>query len=473
MTKVITSNIPSRLDRLPWCPWHTLIVFALGVTWLLDGLEVCIVGAIGPMLMNSRALGLTESQLGLTATAYLVGTVAGAFFFSYLTDRQGRKKWFLVTLWLYLISTLLAAAAWDFTSFMIFRFFAGAGIGGEYAAVNSAIDELIPARSRGQTDLAINGSWWLGTLAGAILSVVLLNSAFIPVEIGWRLCFAFGAVLGVAIVFVRRWVPESPRWLIVHGRADEAEAIVTGVEATALRNRSLENSPSHTVATITVGSHASLPSMARQLFKVYPKRTFLGLTLMITQSILYNAIFFTYGLVLTKFYDVSAEKVGLYIIPFAISNFLGPLLLGRFFDTVGRRIMIGSTYAISAVLLGIISWLFLDNSLTAFELAIGWSVIFFFASAGASSAYLTVSEIFPLEIRAMAIAFFFIAAQGVASLSPWIFSMLIQESRYDLFLGNFCAATMMLFGAVVAYAYGVDAERKSLEEVARPLSWNE
>lgn len=467
----LITNIPQRLDRLPWSRWHRLIVVALGITWILDGLEVTIVGALAPVLTLPTTLGLTESQVGLTASAYLAGSVTGAIVFSYLADRQGRKRWFLITLVLYLTATVLSAFSWDLWSFLCFRFLAGAGIGGEYSAINSAIDELIPARARGQTDLAINGSWWIGTAAGALISIPLLDSHIVPEWLGWRLCFGLGGVLGLGILLIRRLVPESPRWLMTHGRLHEAEAIVESIEEQVTQDKRLGPFPEpEGSVTIHTNAQATFKTVIQQLVKVYPTRTVLGVTLMVTQSVLYNAIFFTYALVLTKFYGVSASQIGLYIIPFAIGNFLGPLLLGRFFDTVGRKPMIALTYTTSGLLLALTGYLFWKGYLTPITQTVAWSIIFFFASAGASSAYLTVSEIFPLEIRAMAIAVFFVVGQGAGVLAPWFFSMLIQESAASVFYGDLVGAALMLLGAVVALVFGVKAEQKPLEALAGPIS---
>ena len=467
----ISTNIPQRLDRLPWSRWHWLIVTALGITWILDGLEVSIVGALGPVLTHPATLHLTESQVGLTASAYLTGAVTGAFVFSYLTDRQGRKKWFMITLVLYLVATVLTAFSWDLWSFMFFRFFTGAGIGGEYAAINSAIDELIPARSRGHTDLAINGSWWLGSAAGALLTLLLLNPNLIPEPLGWRLCFAFGAILGLCIIIVRRIVPESPRWLMTHGQVHEAEAIVQAIEAKVSRDEGLATLPD-AQGSITVHrrGHATFRTVIHELFRSYPRRTVLGITLMVTQSFMYNALSFTYPFVLTKFYDVPSSTIGLYILPFAIGNFLGPLLLGRFFDTIGRKPMISFTYALSGILLAVTGYLFLHGYFSSLTQTLAWSIIFFFASAGASAAYLTVSEVFPMEIRAMAIAFFFIVGQGAGIVAPWLFGKLIETSVTSVFYGYLVGAGFMLVGAVVEIFLGVNAERRSLEHIATPLS---
>lgn len=466
----ITTNIPQRMDRLPWSRWHWLVVGALGVTWLLDGLEVSIVASLGPTLTHPDTLHLTQSEVGLTASAYLAGSVLGALIFSYLTDRQGRKKWFMITLALYLTATVLTAFSWDLMSFMFFRFLTGAGIGGEYVAINSAIDELIPARNRGHTDLAINGTWWLGSAAGALLTLLLLNPAIVPESIGWRLCFVFGAVLGVAIILVRRIVPESPRWLMTHGRVPDAEAIVSAIEQQAVQEHRAPLPTPHGTLTVHARPHATIATVARELFQSYPRRTVLGIGLMVTQSFMYNAVSFTYPLLLTKYYAVPSADIGLYILPFALGNFLGPLLLGRFFDTVGRKPMISFTYGMAGILLTLAGYLFWQGSLTLSTHMVIWSSIFFFASAGASAAYLTVSEIFPMEIRAMAIAFFFIVAQGAGVAAPWIYGMLIETSVTSVFYGYLLGGGMMILGAIIELWLGVKAEGRSLEELATPLS---
>ena len=466
----LTTSIPQRLDRLPWSRWHWRIVGALGVTWLLDGLEVSIVAALGPMLTHPETLHLTHAEVGLTASAYLAGSVAGALFFSYLTDRQGRKKWFMITLALYLTATVLTAFSWDLMSFMVFRFFTGAGIGGEYAAINSAIDELIPARSRGHTDLAVNGTWWLGSAAGALLTLLVLNPTIFSEAIGWRLCFVFGAVLGVAIIIVRRVIPESPRWLMTHGRVRDAEAVVSEIERQVSQDHGTTLAEPDGHLTIHPYPHATVMTVARELFRSYPRRTVLGIGLMVTQSFMYNAVSFTYPLLLTKYYAVSSSDVGLYILPFAAGNFLGPLLLGRLFDTVGRKVMIGFTYGIAGILLSVAGYLFWISALTLSTQMLLWSLMFFFASAGASAAYLTVSEIFPMEIRAMAIAFFFIVAQGAGIAAPWLYGIMIETSATSVFYGYLLGGGMMLLGAVLELWLGVKAERQSLEQIAPPLS---
>jgi MFS family permease len=467
----ITTNIPQRMDRLPWSRWHWLVVTALGVTWLLDGLEVSIVAALGPVLTHTTTLHLTESEVGLTASAYLAGSVFGAIVFSYLTDRQGRKKWFMFTLLLYLVATVLTALSWNLWSFMLFRFLTGAGIGGEYAAINSAIDELIPARWRGRTNLAINGSWWLGAAVGALLIIVLLNPEIIPEFLGWRLCFGFGAVLGVSVVLLRRIIPESPRWLMTHRRIEDAEAVVSSIEDQVTRDHGLTSLPiAEGSIVVHVQPPVTLGTVARQLWTVYPRRTMLGIALMTTQSFMYNAISFTYPFVLTKFYEVPISSIGFFILPFALGNFLGPLLLGRFFDTVGRKPMITFTYAAAGCLLAVTGYLFVQGALTSVTQTLAWTCVFFFASAGASAAYLTVSEIFPLEIRAMAIAFFFVVAQGAGILAPWLYGKLIETSATSVFYGYLLGAGMMLVGAFVELFLGVKAEGRSLESIATPLS---
>src|SRR3954466_6135373 len=400
------TNIPSRMDRLPWSRWHWLVVFALGFVWILEGLEVTIVGSIGPTLQKA-SIHLSSFQVGLIGAFYVAGAVCGALFFGHLTDRWGRKKLFMITLAVYLVATVATAFSWNAISFFVFRFFAGAGIGGEYSAINSAIDELIPARVRGWVDLAINGSWWLGPAAGALLSLVFLDPDIFRIDLGWRLSFALGAILGIGVLITRRLLPESPRWLMLKGRVDEADEIVTGIE----RRVSAETGEELDEVTDTIEleprDSTSFREIGSVLFSRYRGRTVLGLTMMSAQAFAYNAVFFTYGLVLTTFMDVKPSHVGLYIVPFAIGNFLGPVLLGPLFDRVGRRVMLTLTHGLAAVIPPCPAILFQQQSLSATSLTILWCVVFFFASAAASAAYLTVSEVFPLEIRAMAIAFFY------------------------------------------------------------------
>lgn len=473
-TGTYVTDIPARLDRLPWSRWHWLVVVGLGITWILDGLEVTIVGSIASVLTEPNTLHLSDSQVGGAGTMYLIGAVTGALVFGHLADRIGRKRLFMITLGLYLVATVLTALSVNFVMFAVFRFFTGAGIGGEYSAINSAIDELIPARVRGWADLAINGSWWIGTAVGAALTVVLLNPALIPHPLGWRLCFGLGALLGVAILWLRRYVPESPRWLMIHGRFNEANAIVAEIEREVQRETGMQQLPPPSGPAIHIRPRGpvSIVHVARTMFKRYPTRSILGFALMVGQAFLYNAVFFTYALVLTRFYHVPSGSVGLYLIPFAIGNVLGPFTLGRLFDTIGRRPMITFTYVFSGALLALTGWLFLTGVLSAVTQTICWCVIFFFASAGASSAYLTVSEVFPLETRAMAIAFFYALGTLVGgAFAPWLFGALIQSGRpVNVFYGYILGAVLMIAAGLVELAFGVKAERLSLESIAQPLA---
>ena len=464
---IIETDVPARLDRLPWTRFHTLVVIALGITWVLDGLEVTIAGSIVGALRESPVLRFTEAEIGLVASAYLAGAVAGALLFGYLTDRFGRRKLFMVTLGLYLVATAATAFAWDFWSFALFRVLTGAGIGGEYAAINSAIQELIPARYRGRTDLAVNGSFWVGAALGAIGAVVLLQPGLLPPDWGWRAAFGIGATLGLAILVLRRWIPESPRWLMLHGRLPEADAVLAGIErrivGTADLERLREVCPRIRIAA---GRRTSIVRMIGAVLRDYPKRAVLGLVLMTAQAFFYNAIFFSYALVLGRFYGVPSQAIGWYMLPFALGNFLGPLILGPLFDTIGRKKMIAFTYAISGVLLAIVGLLFREAMLDAVTLTVCWSVIFFFASAAASSAYLTVSESFPLEARALAIAFFYAVGTGIGGVaSPWLFGMLVGSGeRGAVLLGYLFGAALMVGAAIVELAIGVNAERRSLEQ---------
>jgi MFS family permease len=469
--RVTHSTIPARLDALPWSRWHWRVVIALGITWILDGLEVTIVGSLGAVLQRPDTLALSGSDIGWTGSSYIAGAVLGALYFGRLADRLGRKKLFLITLAVYVAATVLTGFSFGFWSFAICRFLTGFGIGGEYAAINSAIDELIPARVRGQVDLAINGSFWLGAALGAGLSLVLLNPAYVGPQLGWRLAFGLGAVLGVAILLIRRFVPESPRWLITHGQAEQAEVEFAEIESEIVAQYGPLPPVTHTLDVVSRPS-PSWREIGEVLFLRYPRRAVLGFALMVSQAFFYNAIFFTYALVLTSFYHVPETRVGLYILPFAAGNLFGPILLGRFFDTIGRRIMIGLTYSVSALGLLATGYAFTQHWLTAGTQTLCWSAIFFVASAAASSAYLTVSEIFPLEMRAVAISVFY--ALGTAAggfFAPALFGVLIaSQSREAVFAGYGLGAALMLIAAVVAAVFGVDAERKSLEEVAEPLS---
>jgi MFS family permease len=469
---IVETDLPSRLDRLPWGRFHTLVVAALGITWILDGLEVTLAGSVAGALKESPVLQLSSTDIGFVGSAYLAGAVLGAVFFGWLTDRWGRKKLFFITLAVYMTATAATAFSWSLWSFALFRFLTGAGIGGEYTAINSTIQELVPARVRGWTDLVINGSFWVGAAVGAGATIVLLNPEVLGDDLGWRAAFLIGAALGIVIFFMRLWIPESPRWLVIHGRAREAEAIVTGIESSFVaQGHALSPGPFPKIR-LAARSHTPLWEVAATLFRTQRKRTLVGLSLMVAQAFFYNAIFFTYALVLTEFYGVPAASVGWYILPFAAGNFLGPVLLGRLFDTIGRRPMIASTYAISGLLLAATGYLFAEGHLSAGALTAAWMIIFFFASAAASAAYLTVSETFPLEIRALAIAFFYAVGTGTGGvIGPWLLGALIESgSRGRVFAGYLIGAVLMIIAAAIAGRWGVAAERKPLEHVAKPLA---
>jgi MFS family permease len=470
----VESRIPSRMDRLPWARWHWLVIAALGITWILDGLEVTIVGYIAGILVEpDSGLNLTEAQVGLAGGIYIAGACTGALFFSYLTDRFGRKRLFLITLAVYLVFSFLTAFSWNFWAFVVFRFMAGTGIGGEYSAIYSAVDELIPARYRGQVALAISGSYWIGAMMGSAVAILLLNPNFISQFYGWRVAFWLGAALGLCILLIRRYVPESPRWLLTHGRTEEAEETTEAIEE-QVREQTGRELPPVGGQPIVVEQRESIGFglIAKAMFQMYPKRTILGLTLMGSQAFLYNAIFFTYALVLTGFYGISASSVPYYIFPFALGNVLGPWLLGRLFDTIGRVPMISGCYFLTGGLMALTGYLFYVDILNAVTQTILWCIVFFFASAAASAGYLTVSEVFPMEIRAMAIALFYSIATALGGISgPIIFGQLIGTGNAtNLFIGYLIGAGLMILAAVVELVLGVRAEGQSLENVATPLT---
>jgi len=458
----VRSNVPPRLDRLDWSRWHARVIVALGITWILDGLEASLVANLGPALEDPRTLGLRAAQVGLASSAYLVGQVAGALVFGRLTDSYGRKRLFLVTLGLYLGATAASGAAPSFAAFLVLRFFAGAGIGGEYSAINSAIDELVPARLRGRVDLAINGSYWIGVGAGALLTLFLLDPARVPVALGWRFAFGLGAVLGLVILFVRREVPESPRWLLLHGRVDEADDTMTAIERAAGQGERERPAP----VELHVTGAASLRRLVETLVR-HKRRALLGVVLMLSQAFLYNAIFFSYGLVLHAFDGVAPDRVGLYMLPFATGNFAGPLVLGRLFDHWGRRAMIPATYAISGALLALTGVAFALGWLDATTQTLSWCAVFFFASAAASSAYLTVSELFGVDVRGMVIAIFYSCGTLAGAAAPLLFGRFVDSNdRWKLLEGYVIAAALMLAAAAVARVYGVASEGRSLEELS-------
>jgi MFS family permease len=472
---VVETSIPSRLDALPWSGFHTRVVVALGITWILDGLEVTLAGALSGALKQSPVLHFSNLDLGIANSAYLAGAVLGALGFGWLTDRIGRKKLFFITLAVYLSATAATALSWNIASYALFRFLTGAGIGGEYTAINSTIQELVPARYRGWTDLVINGSFWIGAAMGAVSAIILLDPALIGPDLGWRLAYLIGATIGLVVLFMRMWIPESPRWLMIHGRPDEAHAIVDGIERSVIGHQQHEGQAAFAKIRLRMRDHTPLSEVAHTLFSTYRQRALVGLVLMSAQAFFYNAIFFTFALVLTDFYGISADGVGWYILPFAAGNFLGPLLLGRLFDTLGRRTMIVLTYGVSGLLLALSGYLFSIGALSAQGQTIAWMVIFFFASPAASAAYLTVSETFPLEVRALAIAVFYAIGTGIGGVvGPALFGALIDTgSRTSVFAGYLLGSALMIAAALVAWRYAVAAERKSLEQIARPLAFME
>ncbi len=471
----IRSLIPARIDRLPWSRFHTRLVIALGVAWVLDGLEITIASNVGPDLTMRNTLNMSAGAVSDIAWWYLIGEVIGALFFGRLSDRLGRRNLFMVTLGVYLIGSGLTAVTPAGGYWFIFlyatRVIAGMGIGGEYAAINSAIDEMIPAKYRGRVDLAVNGTYWAGAILGTIVTLWALNH--ITAVWGWRIAFLAGPVLALIIIYVRRNLPESPRWQIMHGRQNQAEQSIREIEDDVAAtkgalppvdpSRELEIRPTEQIGYL---------ALLKVLFQHYPGRSVLGAALMITQSFLYNAIFFTYGLVLEFFFHVKATDTAYYFFAFAAGNLLGPLTLGRLFDTVGRRKMISSTYILSGVLLAITAELFRNGALNATTQTLCWSVIFFFASAGASAGYLPVSEVFPLEVRAKAIAVFFAIAQCFGAFGSHWYGHLIGtgNDRNTLFVGYLAGAGAMIIGGLTAIFFGVNAEGKPLEDVARPLS---
>jgi MFS family permease len=468
----IRTDIPQRLDRLPWSRFHLLLVVALGVTWILDGLEVTIVGSIGPVLQSPTTLHMSSAQLGAAASFYVMGAVAGALLSGWITDRYGRRLVFYVTLCTYLAGVLLSALSWSFWSFALFRVITGLGIGGEYSAVNSAIDELIPARYRGRIDLIVNGSFWVGAAAGAAASLFILDPKVIAPNIGWRLGFAVGGVLGLSVLLLRRWVPESPRWLVTHCRAEEADRVTRDIEGRVAAISGCKLASPQGNLEVHPRKVFGLEMILKSMMGDNRPRSFLVIVLMVAQAFLFNAVFFTYGLVLTHFYHVEQTRVGLYLLPLAVGNFAGPLLLGSLFDTLGRKKMIAGTFGMSAVLLLITAALFGSGQLSAFTQTAAWMAVFFFASAAASSAYLTASEIFPLETRALAIAVFYAVGTAIGgSLSPTLFGWLIESgSSWRVSAGYAVAGALLLFAAGTEVKLGINAEQKSLESIASPLS---
>lgn len=471
-SRTIETDIPARLDALRWSGFHTRVVIALGVTWILDGLEVTLAGTLSGALKDSATLRFSNFDVGIANSAYLTGAVLGALGFGWLTDRLGRKKLFFITLSLYLMATAATALSWDIWSYALFRFLTGAGIGGEYTAINSTIQELVPARYRGWTDLVINGSFWIGAAIGAVSAIVLLDPQVVGADLGWRLAYLTGAGLGLVVFVMRLWIPESPRWLMIHGYPERASAVVADIERSATGGRGIAAGTIWPTIKLRMRTHTPLGEVARTLFRRYRQRSLVGLILMIAQAFFYNAIFFTYALVLTEFYSIPSDHIGWYILPFAAGNFLGPLLLGRLFDSIGRRVMITFTYAVSGILLAISGYLFAIDVWSAQTQTIAWMVIFFFASPAASAAYLTVSETFPIEVRALAIAMFYAIGTGIGGVAgPALFGALIDTgSRASVFIGYLFGAGLMIAAAIVAWCYCIAAERQPLESVAQPLA---
>lgn len=469
----VTTQVPSRLDRLPWSKFHWRVVIGLGAVWILDGLEVTMVGSVAARLTESGSgIDINAAQIGLAGAIYIVGACLGALFFGQMTDRFGRKKLFILTLGVYLVATIATAFAFAPWFFYVARFFTGAGIGGEYAAINSAIDELIPARVRGRVDLVINGSYWLGAAAGGLGAVLLLNTDIFAADLGWRLAFGIGAVLGVGILVVRRHVPESPRWLFIHGQEEEAERIVGGIEKSI--EEELGESLPEAEGSLTVRQRKAIPfrEIAKVAFTLYPKRAILGFALFVGQAFIYNGVTFNLGTLLSGFYDVAAGTVPYFIALWALSNFAGPVLLGRFFDSVGRKPMITGTYVGSAAVAAVLAIVMLSGSKSLWLFMALLMLTFFLASAGASAAYLTVSEIFPMETRALAIAFFYAIGTAVGGISgPLLFGNLIESGDRGLVsIAFFVGAAVMALAGVVEVFFGVKAEQANLEDIAMPLT---
>jgi MFS family permease len=464
---MIETDIPARMDRLPWSSWHVKVITALGASWMLDGLQVTLAGSLAGILQDKKALGLADAQIAAGATAYLAGAVTGALLFGYLTDRLGRRKLFLVTLATYSLATAATALAWNFDSFALFRFLTGLGIGGEYAAINSAVDELIPGKVRGTVDLFVNATFWVGAIAGSLASYLLLKGHLLPTGIGWRIAFGLGALLGIGVFILRLSVPESPRWLMLRGKEEDADKIVKAIEQKVRDLPPVEGKK----LKINVRDHTPLGEIFKNMFKDNLKRSILGLVLMVGQSFFFNAVFFTYGLVVDKFYHISAKQLPLHLLPFAIASFLGPLALGKLFDSWGRKPMITATYGIAGTLLAITVFPFADGAISAKGLGILFTIIFFVASSAASASYLTVSEIFPLELRALAIAIFYALGTLIGGVgAPYLFGLLIASgSKWDVGIGYLVGAGLMIGAAITEWFMGVEAAGKSLESISAPL----
>jgi MFS family permease len=467
----IETEVPARLDRLPWSAWHRRIIVALGTSWMLDGLQVTLAGSLAGILEDRRTLGLTDPQVAAGATSYLAGAVAGAILFGYLTDRLGRRRLFLVTLAIYSAATAASAFAWNFESFTLFRFITGLGIGGEYAAINSAVDELIPGKVRGTVDLVVNATFWVGAAVGSLASTALMKGNYLPPNVGWRVAFGIGAIFGVVVLLLRLRVPESPRWLMLRGREEEANRIVGEIESDVSQKAGKLDEPNGDKLRVVVRDYTPWGEIFRNMLVDNRARSILALILMVGQSFFFNAIFFTYGLVVSKFYHVPADDLPMHLLPFALASFLGPIVLGRFFDSWGRKPMIIVTFGSAGLLLALLVVPFAHGSLTPTTLGLWFSVIFFIASSAASAAYLTVSEIFPLEIRALAIAIFYAIGTLIGGVgAPLLFGELIATgSRWNIGMGWLLGAVLMLVAAVAEWFIGVEAAGQSLENISKPL----
>ena len=469
--QTVETDIPARMDRLPWSRWHLRIIIALGTSWMLDGLQVTLAGSLAGILEDKKGLGLTTPQVTAGATTYLAGAVIGAILFGYLTDRLGRKKLFLVTLATYTLATAATALSWNFYSFVLFRAICGLGIGGEYAAINSAVDELIPGKVRGTVDLIVNATFWLGAIIGSLASFLLLNTSAAPVNVGWRIAFSIGAVLGAGVLVLRLSVPESPRWLMLRGREEEASRIVGEIEDKVSKTKGKLPPPEGEKLKLSVRDHTPWKDIFGNMLGENRQRSLLGFALMVAQSFFFNAVFFTYSLVVEKFYNIPSKLLPLHLLPFACGSFLGPILLGPLFDKVGRKPMIIGTYGIAGILLAVVSIPFAHGAMSVRTLDICFSVIFFVASSAASAAYLTVSEIFPLEIRAFAIAIFYAIGTLVGGVgAPFLFGELIASgNRWHVSAGFLVGSLLMLIAAGCEWAIGVEAAGKSLESISKPL----
>jgi MFS family permease len=469
--RTIETDVPARLDRLPFSGWHRKIILALGTSWLLDGLQVTLAGSLAGILEDKKALGLSDSQVAAGGTTYLAGAVLGAVIFGYLTDRLGRRKLFLLTLALYSTATAATALSWNFMSFAMFRFFTGMGIGGEYAAINSAVDELIPGKVRGTVDLIVNATFWVGAAVGSLASLALLNGGFLPENVGWRVAFGIGAVLALGVLLLRLGVPESPRWLMLRGKEKDADQVVCDIEKTVAAKKGDLPQPEGDKLKLNVRDHTPWKEIFQNMWKDNRQRSLLALSLMVAQSFFYNSVFFTYGLVLDKFFKVGPKQLPIHLLPFALGNFIGPLILGKFFDSVGRKPMITATFGLSGVLLAATVIPFGNGALTPKSIDICFTVIFFIASSAASASYLTVSEIFPLEIRALAIAIFYAIGTLVGGVgAPYLFGVLIESgSRWNVGFGYLLGALLMVAAAISEWMIGVEAAGKSLEAISQPL----